>query len=438
MVIIDETINAFGSIAELGGPTAVLLAGSGATRLDLTSQRAVAGDPVLHGSALHEAIAGVDLKGRGGAAFSLRRKLDAVIDSGGRPTVIVNVSESEPASAKDRTLVLMRPHLVLDGAALVASILGASMVTLAFHANERGVRRSLEQAIHERSRGGLVDPAWALNPGPSGYVRGEAGAVADRVAGGSGLPLHRTVPLARRGPSGLPTLVSNAETMAQVAALSIHGIVTFEAVGTSACSGTRLMTVTGDGEAPGRVFEVVGSVTFGDLLRQAGHHETPPYVLLGGFAGTWVSGDALVDCEVSDHSLGTIGAGLGCGLVGVVGEGQCPVDELARLTRYLASESAGQCGPCVRGLPSVAALVEKLSRSGRAGSARRIGQLADEIVGRGACSHPDATMAMVASALTVMAPEIDHHRHGSCAQVGAARPVFPIPSGPAGRSSWGG
>jgi NADH:ubiquinone oxidoreductase subunit F (NADH-binding) len=222
-------------------------------------------------------------------------------------------------------------------------------------------------------------------------------------------------------------LVSNAETVAQVATLSLHGVAAFSSFGTAHCTGTRLVTMAGDVRTPGEVLEVVGSATFGDLLQRAGHREPPPYVLLGGYAGTWVSGEMLFDCEISDHSLNEIGAGLGCGLVGVIGEGQCPLAELERLVRYLASESAGQCGPCVRGLPSIATLVEKLGRSGRSGSARRIRQLSEEIVGRGACSHPDATVAMVESALAVMTPEITRHRHGSCVQVGAARPVFSIP-----------
>ena len=418
-----------GTLAAPGHDGSVLFAGATKGRLGLDEHRSLRIDAhLLRGAALREAIATTNLTGRGGASFPLDRKLEAMEAAGGSSTVIVNLSESEPASAKDRTLAMLRPHALLDGAALLAEIAGASEVIIAMHEESGAVGWSLDEAFRERRARGLDDPRWVRRSGPEGYVRGEAGAVADRVAGGAGLPIHRTGPLARRGPSGGPTLVSNAETVAQVAVLSELGIDRFLRVGTSHCAGTRVLTLAGDVTHPGSVLEVAGSVPFSRLFQRAGYGEPPPFVLLGGYAGSWVPGDALWDAEISDAGLAAFGASVGCGVVGIVGTGRCPLKEVSRLTTYLAAQSAGQCGPCVHGLPELASELERLIRTGRSGGVRRIDRISGELRGRGACSHPDAAVSMVASALEVMGAELERHRRASCSHVGVTREVFPLES----------
>ena len=418
---------ALGALAGPGEEASVLFAGPWKGRLHLADHLAIwPGTPRLREGELRDAAARVNLTGRGGASFPLARKLEVVEGAGGIPTVIVNLSESEPASSKDRSLALLRPHLLLDGAALLAQIVGAPEVAIVMHEESGAVGWSLDEAARERTERGIADPRWLRQSGPEGYVRGEAGAVADRVAGGAGLPIHRTAPLARRGPSGRPTLVSNAETVAHVAVLAHLGVEGFMRLGTSHCSGTRVLTVTGDVKHPGTVVEVTGSVPFSWLLQRAGHEVPPPYVLLGGYAGRWVPGDDLWDVEISDAALSPLGASIGCGVVAVIGQDRCPLREASRLASYLAAQSAGQCGPCVHGLPELSSEFDRLVRTGRPGSVRRVERIASELLGRGACSHPDATVSMVASAIHVMGGELDRHRRGSCSQVGVTKEILPL------------
>jgi NADH:ubiquinone oxidoreductase subunit F (NADH-binding) len=387
------------------------------------------GGPRRHDLAAHRSVFGCGLErspdelvglieqsgllGRGGARFPLAVKLAAARRDGVESVVIVNLSESEPASRKDTSLGCWRPHLLLDGARAVAASVGASEVTIRFHAGARALESSLAAAIDER-RGGST--GFLLSSGPRRYVAGEGSAVASAIAGGRGLPLHKTVPLAIKGPSGRPTVVLNAETAAHVGLLGSDTIERWRSSGPEGTSGTRLLTLAGAVRAPGAVVELTGPGTFAELLAAQGVHATPGAVLVGGYAGTWFEGHTLMDLEVSDVELEPFGASLGCGVIAVIPQGRCALAEVARVARYLADESAGQCGPCVQGLPEVADIVDSLVRGKvRSRQLRRLASIADEIEGRGACAHPDATLRMVRSALAMLPTEVDRHLGGrSC------------------------
>jgi len=107
--------------------------------------------------------------------------------------------------------------------------------------------------------------------------------------------------------------------------------------------------------------------------------------------------------------------------------GRCGLAETARVVRYLALESAGQCGPCLNGLPRIAAALAEI-----AGGRARPQAIADVerwsglVTGRGACHHPDGTTRFVRSALRTFAAEVDRHQRGRCS-AGVTRPFLPVP-----------
>jgi NADH:ubiquinone oxidoreductase subunit F (NADH-binding) len=107
---------------------------------------------------------------------------------------------------------------------------------------------------------------------------------------------------------------------------------------------------------------------------------------------------------------------------------RCGVAETARVTRYLALESAGQCGPCFNGLPRIATVLDELagSRPDRRALAD-VKRWAGLVEGRGACHHPDGTVRFVRSALQAFRAEIQLHEHGRCTAPGA-RPFLPLPA----------
>lgn len=419
------------SIAGLGDPGARLLAGPAVGAETLAAHVARLGplSPPAGLADLWQMVAASGLRGRGGGGFPSARKLEAARLAPGEPVVIVNVAESEPASRKDHVLGSCRPHLVLDGAVAVAALVGATEVVVHAHRSKTGggVLRAVDRAIGERRRAGLAEPRWLLSAGPDGYVSGEASAVASFVDGGVARPRFSGNRMATEGPSGRPTVVLNAETVAHLGYLAHVGLDGWWAP--DAPDGPRLVTLAGAVSVEGLVLEVSGWATLGDILQQAGWSVPPAAVLVGGYSGTWIDGPTAWSTRFDRPGLHGVGGRPGCGLVAVLPHGACGLAETARLARYLAGQSAGQCGPCVQGLAGVADGIEALvaGRLRRRGL-HRLEVLSSSVVGRGACSHPDGVAHLVASALRVFAADAAHHLTGRTCEGTGHPPAFAVPT----------
>jgi len=419
-------------IDELGGADALVLSGPSATEgaerlLDHTVRWGPL--PAHDGARVRSLLRDSRLDGRGGGGFPLVRKVDTALLAPGRPVVIVNGSESEPASRKDRTLCRHRPHLVLDGAALLARALGADEVVVHTHRRPGSSAGRLATAIVERVRAALDDPAWHVSEGPDRYVAGESSAVASFIDGGEARPRFTTRPLAANGPSGRPTLVSNAETVVQLAVAARIGAAAWNARGAPSSPGPRLATLAGAVPRPGLVLELTGNGTIGDLLAAGGIGAPPAAVLVGGFAGTWVRGDEAWQTPYTREALHCVGASPGCGLLAVLPHDACPLAETARLVRYLAGESAGQCGSCVAGLPRLADAMDALADgSARRRGVARMAALAETVVGSGACAHPDGVALLVRSTLDVFADDVVRHLGGGPCRGADHPPILPVPA----------
>jgi NADH:ubiquinone oxidoreductase subunit F (NADH-binding) len=204
----------------------------------------------------------VPLHGRGGAGFPFARKLRTAVSSGKRRSVVVNAAEGEPASAKDGVLLIAAPHLVLDGAEAVARALGAPGIHVVVGHDRPSVRFALDLALAEREHGGLPVEVHTTR---SSFIGGEETAVLQLLEGRDNLPVTSWAPAAAVGLRGRPTLVSNAETFAQVAALLTLGPAGYAELGTPAEPGTTLLTVAGDGPH-GAVIEAPYGVGLGEVL----------------------------------------------------------------------------------------------------------------------------------------------------------------------------
>ncbi len=356
------------------------------------------------------------LLGRGGGAFPTYRKLATVAAQGRNAVVVANGAESEPDSYKDRTLLLLRPHLVLDGVTLAARAVQASTAYLYVHGDDPAVLEALDHAIVERRHANYSEPSLRVVTSPRRYVAGESSSVVSYLSGGEAKPVFGQRS-AVRGVHGRPTLVSNVETLAHLAVIACVGVETFRNYGSPGAPGTRLFTIGGAVPRQGVVVESIRPQSIGDLLEQARSLTVtlPQAVLLGGFAGTFIDGGEALGFELSEEHCRRTQRSLGCGFIGVIPNDACGLYVAARLATYLARETAGQCGPCVHGLAGVAsALWDLVSfRSGRR-QIRSFERAFALIEGRGACSHPDATVTMVRSALLTFADEVERHLKGRC------------------------
>lgn len=371
--------------------------------------------PPRGGRELIEMVERSGLRGRGGADFPVARKLRAVAALGSRrggvSAVVVNGSETEPASTKDRLLLTALPHLVLDGALLAAHAVGAPEVIVKVSENAQASLRSLRGAIAVRGEGIPI----RIAAGPDGYVTGEESAVVHHLNGGPAIPTFVPPRPFERGYRGRPTLINNPETLAQIALIARFGDRWFLELGTAADPGSVLVTVSGVVSSPG-VYELEFGTPMQALLAAAGGATEPLQALLiGGYFGTWVKASLALELRLARTDLISIGAGLGSGVILALGQSACGLRESARVIRYLADQSAGQCGPCTDGLAGIAELFEALA-SGIASAHDRqtLERWIMEVRGRGACHHPDGVARFAQSALEVFGHEVELHRLGRC------------------------
>jgi NADH:ubiquinone oxidoreductase subunit F (NADH-binding) len=377
------------------------------------------------------------LTGRGGAAFPAARKMRAVAGAAGRrgrrrgAALIANGAESEPASGKDSLLLRQSPHLVLDGIALAADAVGAATAYLCVDGAVPGRVDGLQAAVAERRRAGLAEAAVRVVAVPAGFVASEESALVNFLNGGPAVPVYVPPRPYERGVGGQATLVNNVETLAHMALIARYGPEWFGAVGTLEAPGSALVTISGAVGRPG-VYEIALGRPAGELIELAGGPAEPlQAVLAGGYFGGWLSLPAAAAIPVSPPGLRSAGASFGAGVLIALPAACCGLAETARVLRYLAGQSARQCGPCTFGLPAIADALAHLAWQGRdERAAEWLGHLLPLVDKRGACHFPDGAVALVASALRVFADDLHRHLSQGPCPAASRPPLLPVPRTP--------
>jgi NADH:ubiquinone oxidoreductase subunit F (NADH-binding) len=371
---------------------------------------------------LISSVEAAGLTGRGGAAFPVHRKLAVVADRRGRKVVVANGAESEPASRKDEVLLRGAPHLVLDGLQLAAEAVGAREAYLYLH---RGTGSRVARALIEREARRLDRIQIVIAEAPPRFLAGQESALVNLLDGGPAIPTFAPPRVTERGLGGAPTLVQNVETLAHLALIARFGSHWFREAGTRAEPGTMLTTVYGlDGR-----YRVVENQLGTPLRALLSADSGVQAWLVGGYHGTWLPLSGVTGLTLDNQSLRRLGAAVGAGVLAALPAGRCGLAEAARVVNYLAAESAGQCGPCLNGLPRIASALTELAGSRPRRSVRAdVERWAGLVTGRGACSHPDGTARFVRSALTVFEDELTRHEQGRCRATSRGS-FLPTPAG---------
>jgi NADH:ubiquinone oxidoreductase subunit F (NADH-binding) len=239
--------------------------------------------------------------------------------------------------------------------------------------------------------------------------------------------------ITERGLGNAPTLVQNVETLAHLALIARKGPRWFRAVGTDEEPGSMLTTVRRADSQP-KISEVPLGIPLKTLTGDLADDRA---VLIGGYHGTWISAGEARGLTLDNRSLAKAQARVGAGIVMTLPPDRCGLVETARVVRYLALESAGQCGPCLNALPRIAAALAEVAggrfREAALGDIERWSGL---VAGRGACHHPDGTTRFIGSALRTFADEVVKHRGGRCSAQDN-KPFLPIPQATArGENDW--
>lgn len=354
------------------------------------------------------------LLGRGGAAFPLAVKIQTVRDNGrrhGGAIVVANGEEGEPASIKDRWLLRHRPHLVLDGLRLAARMVGAARAHV--YVSDRLAAESVETALAEVDGTVLDGLAISVVEVEPSYVAGEETAAVRVLNGGPAKPTDKPPRPFEEGVAGLPTLVSNVETLANLPFLHRHGAEAFRRHGTSTSPGTFLATITGAGRPPA-LYEIPHGVAFTALLDVHGvPADQVSGVLMGGYFAGLVNRDML-DATLDHESLRQLNSGLGCGAIAIL-TADCPVAVAASVMAYYDRENAGQCGSCFNGTAAMSAVTEAL-RDGLATDEdlARLERWSVVLRGRGACATLDGATNVAASLLDQFPRLVASHMENGC------------------------
>jgi bidirectional [NiFe] hydrogenase diaphorase subunit len=298
------------------------------------------------------------LRGRGGAGYPTGLKWSTVSKADGNPKyVICNADEGDPGAFMDRSVLESDPHRVLEGMLIAAYAVGASEGFIYVRAEYPLAIKRLKTAIRQAERLGLLGTNICgtrfslridLRLGAGAFVCGEETALIASVEGKRGTPRPRPPYPAMSGLFGLPTLINNVETYANVPPIIRNGGAWYAEIGTEKSKGTKVFALAGRIENTGLV-EVPMGITLRDIVYDIGggipEGRKFKAVQTGGPSGGCLPADCL-DMPVDYESLAKAGSIMGSGGMIVMDESSCMVDVAKYFMDFCMTESCGKCVPC--------------------------------------------------------------------------------------------
>lgn len=358
------------------------------------------------------------LRGRGGAGFPTGLKWSFMPRRPGVQNYLVcNSDESEPGTCKDRDILRFNPHALVEGMAIGAYAIGASVAYNYMRGefmDEPGQR--FEAALQEAYANGLlgkniqgsgIDVDVIASYGAGAYICGEETALLESLEGKKGMPRYKPPFPANYGLYGQPTTINNTESLASVPAILRNGPEWFAGLGVKNAGGLKMFSVSGHVAKPAN-FEIPLGTPFKDLLHMAGgiwNGRKLKAVIPGGSSVPVVPGDVMLTLNMDYDSISKAGSMLGSGAVIVMDETTCMVKTLERISRFYYAESCGQCTPCREGTGWMYRVIRRIREGqGRPEDLEMLEDVAGKIAGRTICALGDAAAMPVQSFLK-------HYRH---------------------------
>ncbi len=373
-------------------------------------------------SAIVDEVKKSNLRGRGGAGFATGLKW-TFLPKDVRPRYLtVNADESEPGTFKDRYIIELDPHQLIEGIALTCYALDIHLAYVYIRGEFAKQARILEAAIEEARQAGVIgtkllgkkdfDLDIHVHRGAGAYICGEESALLESLEGKKGYPRLKPPFPAVVGLWGKPTIINNVETIANVPWIVQHGGDAFMALGAGKSGGTRLFGVSGHVNRPGvyekncdynlkkLIMEDAGGIVGGRKLKA---------VIPGGSSSPVLAAHE-IDISMEFDAVKAAGSMSGSGGVIVFDESACMVRALARLSRFYAEESCGQCTPCREGTNWMEGILHKLEGGhGSAEDVAKLEQVANSIAGNTICALGDAAAMPVQSFVKKFKPEFLAH-----------------------------
>ncbi len=407
----------------VGNPDALTVAGykknGGYTALEAALK--------MEPDAITQAVKDSGLRGRGGAGFPAGMKWSFIPKIDKPKYLVCNADESEPGTFKDRLLMEYDPHQLIEGCAICCRAVGANTTYIYIRGEYTKAARILEDAIREAYQAGILGDSvmgsgWKLDMyvhmGAGAYICGEETGMLESLEGKRGQPRVKPPFPAVVGAFGCPTVINNVETLCNVPHILNRGAAWFKSIGTDERNtGPKLYAVSGHVEKPG-TYELPLGVSFDELLEVCGG------MYKGGTLKAFIPGGASAPILKASEShlkmdfdtLAKAGSMLGSAAVIVMDETTCMVRAAARLAKFFAHESCGQCTPCREGTNWMEIILHRIeSGHGHQNDADLLYSVSKNVGGNSLCALGDAAIGPVRSLVEKFRDEIEQHiREHAC------------------------
>lgn len=362
------------------------------------------------------------LRGRGGAGFPTGLKWSFMPRTfPGQKYLVCNSDEGEPGTFKDRDILRLNPHIVIEGMAIAAYAMGITVGYNYIHGEIFEVYQRFEEALDEARAAGflgekILGSEFSFNlhafHGYGAYICGEETALLESLEGKKGQPRFKPPFPASFGMYGKPTTINNTETFAAVPWIIRNGGPAYLEVGKPNNGGTKLFSISGDVERPGN-YEIPMGTPFAKLLELAGGMrggKKLKAVIPGGSSAPVIPGGMMMDLTMDYDAIAKAGSMLGSGAVIVMDETRCMVKSLLRLSYFYFEESCGQCTPCREGTGWLYRMVDRIEHGkGRKEDLDLLDSVAGNIMGRTICALGDAAAMPVRGFLKHYRDEFAYH-----------------------------
>jgi NADH-quinone oxidoreductase subunit F len=368
-----------------------------------------------------------NLRGRGGAGFPTGMKWSFVPKESAKPKYILcNADESEPGTCKDRPLMELCPHQLIEGIIIAGRAVGSHHGYIYIRGEYRYVLEIVDAAIEEAYARGYLgknimgsgfDFDLHTHTGAGAYECGEESALMESLEGKRGYPRIRPPFPAVVGLYGSPTVINNVETLSSVPAILYRGGEWYSGLGSPKNGGTRLFCISGHVNRPGiyelpmgfnlkrMIEEVAGGIPNGRKLKA---------VIPGGSSCPLLKAEE-IDLPMDFDSLAKAGSMLGSGGLVVIDESTCMVELAQRIMHFYAHESCGWCIPCREGTNWLRKMLDRFhSGGGRREDIPLIGELAKNMLGKTFCPLGDAAALPTISIVKKWSNEFEEHLAGKC------------------------
>ncbi|TAL66090.1 MAG: NADH oxidoreductase (quinone) subunit F [Legionella sp.] len=361
------------------------------------------------------------LRGRGGAGFPTGLKWSFMNrNSPVQKYVVCNSDEGEPGTCKDREILNMNPHQLIEGMIIAGYTMGASVgynyirgeFWLPFERTEAALKEAYEAGfLGKNILGSGFDYDLYNHLGAGAYICGEETALLNSLEGKKGQPRFKPPFPANFGLYGMPTTINNTETFASVPVIMEKGGEWFLKLGKPNNGGTKCFSVSGHVNKPGN-FEIPLGTPFKTLLELAGgvtQNRKIKAVIPGGTSMPVLPGEIMMGLDMDYDCIQKAGSGLGSGAVIIMDETTCMVDALYRISEFYMDESCGQCTPCREGTGWLVRLLHRIKEGhGEPGDVEKLVNVANNIEGRTICALGEAAAWPVQSFVKHFYHEFDY------------------------------